>query len=447
MCGGSDAPAAPDPYKTAEAQYYFNKLAAQDALRMNAIDQYGPFGSTTYQRGEDGLPTSQTVNLSPEMQEWLDSQFGASTALQNAAQTQLGFLPTDRFQLPTSPGARGYASEAFGEGTIDPSRFADPLSGDLYQQSGVDLANTPSTQDIASTFYDQAKSRFQPDLDDQRNQLEVTLAQRGINPGDEIYEREMNRFDRNQNNLYSDAARQAELAAGQEQSRQFGQNLSTAQYGGQEQQRLQSGDLANRGFLGTQQNQQYNQLLNALQFGRGEYQTNLANDLLERNQPYAEASALLGTSPQFQTPSFQNTAAQSIAAPDYTSVVNNNYAQQVAQANSQNEGFFSALGSIGAASAPLIFSDEDMKEDRSPADGEMILASFREMPVDDYGYRDEAQMMFGLPERRTGTMAQSYQEHFPEGSDGQTIDMGDAIGKLMAAMKALDRRTMGQGAY
>lgn len=447
MCGSS-APKPPDPVKTASAQYQFNKQATEDALRLNAIDQFGPFGSTTYQRNAQGLPTSQTVNLSPEVQQWLDSQFGTSTALQNAAQTQLGFLPTDRFELQDSPNARGYAAEAFGEGTIDPSRFADPLRGDLYQQSGVDLTQPGSTQDIASTFYDQAKSRFQPDLDQRRKEMEIRLAQRGINPGDEIWNDEMDRMSRSENQLYSDAARQAELAAGQEQSRQFGQNLSTAQYGGQEQQRLQSGDLSNRSFLGTQQNQQYNQLLNALGFGRGEYQTELSNQLLERNQPFAEASALLGTSPTFQTPSFQNAPSQGVAAPDYAGLVNNNYNQQVAQAQANNSGLFGTLGSIGSAVAPVVFSDEDMKEDREPADGEMILASFREMPVEEWRYSGDAQEMYGLPgERRTGPMAQAYEKQFPEGSDGKMIDMADAVGKLMSAIKALDKRTMAQGAY
>ena len=65
--------------------------------------------------------------------------------------------------------------------------------------------------------------------------------------------------------------------------------------------------------------------------------------------------------------------------------------------------------------------------------------AFRGMPVDDYRYRKEAQDEFNLPEHRTGTMAQDWAEEF--GGDGHTIDMGDAIGKLMAAVKALDKRT------
>jgi hypothetical protein len=453
MCGGSDSkapppPAAPDPYATAEAQYQYNSQAARDSAYLNAIDQFGPYGATTFARRPDGTPYAQAVTLAPEVQAMLDAQFGAGTALNQAAQRQLGFLPQDRFQLPDSPNQRQYAEQAFGANTLDPSRFADPLSGNLLQASEVSLQQAPNTQDIASTFYEQGKSRIQPDIDASRKQMAIKLSQRGISPGDEIWRDEMDRLDRSANNAYSDISRQAELAAGQEQSRQFGQNLSSAQYGGQEQQRLQGADLSNRGFLGQQQNQQYNQLMSALGYGSGAYQQNLSNELLERQQPLAEYSALMGSSPQFQNPSFMNTAALNVQSPDYTGVVNNNFTQQSANyrqqaansANSGGSGIWGTLGQIGSAAATAYFSDEEMKEDRSPADGEMILASFREMPVDDYRYRDEAQETYDLPEHRTGTMAQDYAEHF--GGDGKTIDLGDAVGKLMAAMKALDARTM-----
>jgi hypothetical protein len=452
MCGGSDTspPPAPNPAAVAAEQAKYNRQAAIDSSILSAIGQQGPFGSTSYQYRTSGpykgTPESQTVTLSPEVQEWLDSQFGASTALQNAAQSQLGFLPQDRFQLPDSPDARAYAADAFGERALDYNRFADPLAGNMFQASEVRLQQAPSTHDIANTFYEQGKSRIQGDLDSARKAKDIELARRGIPIGSEIYRDEMNRLDTQQNNAYSDISRQAELAAGQEQSRQFGQNLSSAQYGGQEQGRLQSADLSNRGFLGQTQNQQYNQLTGALGYGNNVYQQNLANTLLERNQPIQEYAALSGASPQFQTPSFMNTAALNVQSPDYTGVVNNNYAQQMGAYNQQQAsqgGMWGTIGQIGGAAAGAIFSDEDFKEDRSPADGEMILASFRDMPVDDFRYTDEAQAAFGLPEHRTGTMAQSYAEHFPEGSDGHTIDPADAIGKLMAAMRALDKRTSG----
>ena len=378
------SPKPPDPYKTAAAQYEFNKKAAEDSMRMGTIDQYSPFGSTTYDRNAAGLPTSQTVSLSPEVQSWLDSQFGASAGLSDAALRQIGYLPEDKFQLPTGPSATDYATGAFGSELLDPSSFSD-------------------LSDISQTSYDEARSLFEPDIENARNQMEVQLAQRGIPVGSEIYNQEMDRLDRSANQAYSGAARQAKLDAGNEQSRRF------------------------------------NTALQGQTFGQNQYQTNLSNELLERNQPFAETSALLGTNPSFQTPSFMNTPTQNIAAPDYQGQLNANYQAQLANQG----GLWNTIGGIGAGLAgnTALFSDEDMKEDREPVDGEMVLASFREMPVDDFAYKDEARMMFDLPERRTGTMAQDYQEHFPEGSDGHMIDMGDAIGKLMAAVRSLDKRT------
>jgi hypothetical protein len=388
---GIETPKPPDPYATADAQYQYNKQAAEDFMRMGSLDQFGPFGSTTYERGPDGLPTSQTVNLSPEVQSWLDSQFGASAGLSDAALRQIGYLPEDKFQLPTGPSATDYATGAFGSELLDPSSFSD-------------------LSDISQTSYDQARSLFEPDIENARNAMEVKLAQRGIPVGSEIYNQEMDRLDRSANQAYSGAARQAQLDAGNEQSRRF------------------------------------NTALQGQTFGQNQYQTNLSNDLLERNQPYAEASALLGTNPSFQTPSFMNTPTQAISSPDYQGQVNANYQ---AKAN-QSSGLWNTLGSLGSAfagsnagSAALVglFSDEDMKEMREPVDGETILAGFRDMPIDEWNYTDEARMDHGVPGgRHIGPMAQDWKEQF--GGDGKTIPVVDALGRLAKAVQALDKRTM-----
>ena len=348
---------------------------------MNSIDQNGPFGSTTFQRDANGMPTSQNVTLSPQVQQWLDSQFGSSTALQDATQRQLGYLPQDQFKLPGDTSANQYATQAFGSDLLDSSKFSD-------------------TGNIAQTSYDQGKSLIQPDIDAARKAKEIELGRRGIPIGSEIYNDEMNRLDTSANNAYSGLSRQATLDAGNEQTRRA------------------------------------NTALTALNFGNNQYQTNLSNQLLERNQPFSEAAALMGTTPQFQTPSFMNTSSQNIAAPDYSGLVNNNYQQQ----QQQSTNMWNTAGKLGGA-ALSIFSDEELKENRSPADGEGILAMFRDMPVDDYDYKDEAKEAYGLPEHRTGPMAQDYAKAAPEGSNGRMIDLGDVVGKLMAAVKALDKRT------
>jgi hypothetical protein len=384
MCGGSE-PAAPDPYATADAQYKYNSQAATDTARINAVDQYGPYGSTTFQRNADGTPASQTVTLSPQVQQWLDSQFGASTKLQDATSRQLDYLPSDKFQLPTGS-ADEYSRQAFGDAVLDPSNF--------------------DTSQIAAASYEQAKAQFQPDLDAARKAKGIELANRGINPGDEIYNDEMDRIDRQANTAYSSAARQAGLDAGNEQTRAV------------------------------------NNAVTARNYGSNTYQTGLANQLLERNQPFSEAAALMGTTPQFQTPSYMNTSAVNVASPDYQGTVNANYAQ--ASKNAQANNPWNTIGSIGAGLAgnTALFCDEDLKEEREPADGEAILMSFRKMPVENWEYTDEAQEGLGLPPgRRTGPMAQEYGEAMGEDPEAKTIDIGDAIGKLMAAMRGLEERT------
>jgi hypothetical protein len=389
MCGGADVPEAPDPYATAEAQSKYNIEAAKAAAGLNAVDQYGPMGSTTYQRNPDGTPKSQTVALSPEVEQWLNAQFGSATKLQNATSKQLDFLPQDKFALPTGTDARGYASQAFGEGVIDPASF--------------------DASKIAQTSYDAQKARFEPDLADSKKQKEVELSQRGIPVGSDIWEKEMSRQDRTEGDLYSQASRQAELDAGAEQTRRT------------------------------------NQATQALNFGSNQYQTDVGNQLLERSRPYEEAAALMGTTPQFSTPSFMNTGQQNVAAPDYLGAVNQNYNQQMAQyqANQANQqGMMKSIGGIAGTIAAM--SDENTKEDRESADGEAILAAFRGLPVDDYRYKDEAQEAYGLPEHRTGPMAQDYARTFD--GDGRTVDIGDAVGKLIAAVKALDQRDIRRAA-
>jgi hypothetical protein len=58
---GKSAPAAPDPYATSDAQAAANLKAIKDSARINALDQFAPWGSTTYARDNEGVPTAQRI--------------------------------------------------------------------------------------------------------------------------------------------------------------------------------------------------------------------------------------------------------------------------------------------------------------------------------------------------------------------------------------------------
>jgi hypothetical protein len=91
-----------------------------------------------------------------------------------------------------------------------------------------------------------------------------------------------------------------------------------------------------------------------------------------------------------------------------------------------------------------MFSDKNMKEDRRPADGEASLMRIAALPIDHYKYKKSAQRDYGVPERRTGPMAQDVAKHFgPEASDGHVVDLADMAGHMMAAIGALEQRTQG----
>lgn len=168
MSKGS-APQAPDPYKTANAQADANIKAIREAANINSVDQFGPTGSTTYTRDANGVPTSQTVSLSPGEQQFYDTQTGLRNAL-------AGNVPTTAFQMP-----------------------------DSAQQDKVEQA-----------LYQRKLGMVQPQLDQAQNGLNVQLMERGIPIGSEVYRNEQNRMGQNRSDTLASIAQDATLAAGQQ---------------------------------------------------------------------------------------------------------------------------------------------------------------------------------------------------------------------------------------
>ena len=301
-----------------------------------------------------------------------------------------------------SPRMQSYYDSLFsqaGAASGGATNLAKMLSG------GVDTSGVPDTSNIAKTSYDRQLSLMQPELDRSKTALDVEMSNRGLPVGSEIWNNERNRFDTAKNTALTNASRTADLDATTEQQRQIQNELS-------------------------------------------KYQTNTG-----------AMSAMNSATPNLTgvTPTAVETRWTQPATTDYTGLAKAQYgADQAGYGNAMNGlskvggslleglGGISGIASKGA-SALAFLSDENTKENRHPADGEKILLAFRDMPVDDYRYKGSAQREMGVPERRTGPMAQDYAEHFPEGSDGHMIDMGDAMGKILAAIKALDKRTSGPG--
>jgi hypothetical protein len=112
---------------------------------------------------------------------------------------------------------------------------------------------------------------------------------------------------------------------------------------------------------------------------------------------------------------------------------------------SQSGGWLGpALGAAGA-----IMSDERMKEEIEEVNPEEVLGAFAKVTPKSYVYKDDARKAYPeltAPGRRTGFMAQDLEGAFgkPSGHDLdgiKTVDVGEMIGRLTAAVHGLEKRT------
>ena len=181
---GKDAPKAPDPMKTADAQYKYSTKAAQDNLNMNALNKSGPFGSSTFQRDASGNPTGIKTSLSSALQ-------GGADRITSALGSQSGLIPT---------------------GAFDPN---------------VDASG------IRSAYQDNAMLTAQPEWARQDKQNEIRLAERGIPIGSEIWRDNANQVGETRNQYMRGAANDSYIAGANEEQRQYGNQLNEYQLPGQ----------------------------------------------------------------------------------------------------------------------------------------------------------------------------------------------------------------------
>jgi len=251
--------------------------------------------------------------------------------------------------------------------------------------------NAPGVNDVGRNAYESIAGWLRPEFEQQNKQLGIQLDQRGLPIGSEARAAAEGAAQRNQNQALTQAAAQAQVQGANEQNTLFNQEVTKNQNGYQ--------NLA--------------QLLSA----------NPGNSLLS------------------SAPGAINTSPVNVAATD---VAGNVYKSYQAQAAAEQQKQQNIMGAVqGAASMAMMFSDENYKENRQPADGESVLLRFRDLPVDHYDYKQEARDEINLPESRTGPMAQDWARQF--GGDGHEIDMGDMMGQMLAAIKALDARTAQYG--
>lgn len=424
--GGGSAPAAPDPVATSNAQAQAYITAARESSKLNNLNQYTPYGNVTFDKGPDGVPIAQRVQLTPEQQAAFNAQTQLQGTLSNAAAQLAGSVPTGPFGLPLN--MPGYTTG------LDMTGAPDYLNSLNFSN----VPNMPGTGDYsadrdsyARAMYERSASLLRPELEAQTRATQQMLANRGLPITGEAYDNEMSRVQRGQNETLGRLANDAVMAGAGEQSRLFGLGLTARQQGiGEQLQQGQVQQAARQGITGEQ-------LQNADLAARArQAMTNEA--LLQYNAPAQGVATLLGATPKTPTVQGGNIYTQGVQAPDVQGNIWNQYNAQMNaynQRQQQNNSMWSGIGSIvgGLGSAAIMASDKRLKTDVKPAD--KILDRVEKIPIKSWRYKP------GIDDgsRHVGPMAQDFKGFFGLGN-GTTIPMVDAAGVNMAATQALAKK-------
>jgi hypothetical protein len=198
---GKKAPSSPDPVATAQAQGQANAEAVRESAKVNAVNQYTPYGSITYQKDANGVPISQTSSLTPLQQQALDQQNQLATVLGGKALEQSGNLPQDKYSL-----------DQFG---------ALPTNADFTAQG----------KQVQDAFYGKQMGMLDPTFTQESRALEQNIANRGLPIAGEAAKTLEDNQARRQNDARQQAAMSAILAGGNEQTRLYNQSMQNRTQG------------------------------------------------------------------------------------------------------------------------------------------------------------------------------------------------------------------------
>lgn len=181
------------------------------------------------------------------------------------------------------------------------------------------------------------------------------LANQGLTPGTEAYDKAFRNREMSKNDLYSQAALQGinlDLAARQQNVNELlglGNFANQAQLAGAGLYNQAMGQNFGQGIQG--QSLGYNQALNKAQFQNTAQQQQLAQDLALRSQPLQELAAIMGGS-QIQLPQFSGYQPVNVAASPTFNATQAQYQGELAQSNAQNAAnsqLMQGLFGLGAA--------------------------------------------------------------------------------------------------
>jgi hypothetical protein len=198
---------------------------AREQTAANRPNQYNPWGSTTWEKSvvpgteNDTVPQyswTQRETLNPQLQGSLNAQFGTQQNRSKLAQQLSGQLANDM-------------------GTpVDWDQYGEVIGFDPAQQR----------QHAEDSAYQSATNRLDPQFQSQANQLEISLRNKGLRPGDQAYDSAMANFGRTRNDAY-EQARLGSVSQGRDET---ALGMQTNEYANQLRSQQIQEDLYKRGY-------------------------------------------------------------------------------------------------------------------------------------------------------------------------------------------------------
>lgn len=319
--GKSSAPAAPDPYQSAAAQYQYGTEAAAYNKALGSGTTITPTGTTSeVQTGvnpQTGAPIYTTTEaLSAPQQQILGEQQGGEITSGATAENLAG-----QAQKQLESGAPQNVAQTPVQSQINTSGVAAiPGASDL---GGF-------TEEAQQAAYNTQEQYLQPQIQQQQQQLDAQLRNEGAQPGSEAYDNAMKDF-----NLQT------------QQEQQGAENAAVGQ--GLTEQQVLYGEGANTNqqqFGEATAEQQAANAASAQQFGQGEQ--GLESEIQLQELPLQEYNQLeTGVNPSLPSMGLTGSGGSSVNAPDLMSAFQQQYQGQLAGYNASTA---STNADVGAAS-------------------------------------------------------------------------------------------------
>lgn len=364
-----------------------------------------------------------------------------------------------------------YAPQNVAQTQNTQSQSAQMLNANSPNFSNVTPPDLTNFRPFSEATYAEATRLLDPNWEAQRRRFDQDMVNRGISENTDAYRTSFDNFSRSRNDAYNSAANQALMAALGAQNQAFGQdfqNRSLQQQGDIAAQQIAAQEAARAAQEASSQ-RQYQSMLEQLNENRRQFDLNFGEqrrigdrgfgedvrrwdltrgDGLE-NADFGRLMELAGYG--MNQTGFNNAASQQELqntmpwlglipnqGPTGIDVLSpyqmNQQALQAAyqQQAQRNNGFWGALGQVGGAALPFIFSSKDLKTGGELHDTNAALNAVLSMPVRVWSYKPEFD---ANNEAHIGPWAEDFNKALGLKSK-PVIHIADAIGALIGAVQA-----------